>query len=133
MDSLKRFEPLPEVEYDAGLLRLVFCDLLTPAEMAAGAGESDGGTRISFVPDNGVGLDPKYADKISGIPPAAPPPKTVRGQGEQSNDRQIIHLDRGEICAEPELPGTRHCFSPREPRPGAAESDEPREVDHDPI
>jgi PAS domain S-box-containing protein len=68
-----RLEPLPEVDCDPGLLKLVLSNLLgnalkftrgrQPAVIEVGTLDSAGTTTI-FVRDNGVGFDPKYADKL---------------------------------------------------------------------
>lgn len=71
-----RIEKLPEVEGDPGLLRLAFTNLLSnaakftrprrPAVIEVG----NCGTQempVFFVRDNGVGFDPKYADKLFGV------------------------------------------------------------------
>jgi PAS domain S-box-containing protein len=71
-----RIEPLPEVEGDPGLLKLVFHNLLSnaakftrtrqPAVIEVGTS----GPReapVIFIRDNGVGFDPQYADKLFGV------------------------------------------------------------------
>jgi PAS domain S-box-containing protein len=71
-----RIEPLPQVECDPGLLKLVFINLLSNAVkftrgreaalIEIGTREVDGATAF-FVRDNGVGFDPQYADKLFGV------------------------------------------------------------------
>jgi PAS domain S-box-containing protein len=71
-----RIEPLPELNCDAGLLKLVFINLLANAikftrkqpvaVIEVGSRITDGVPTI-FVRDNGVGFDPQYADKLFGV------------------------------------------------------------------
>jgi two-component system, chemotaxis family, sensor kinase Cph1 len=71
-----RIESLPEVECDSGLLKLVFSNLLSnaakftrarqPAVIEIGTCHAHGALAF-FVRDNGVGFDPKYADKLFGV------------------------------------------------------------------
>lgn len=75
-DIAWRIEPLPEADCDPGLLKLVFVNLLSNAVkftrsrehavIEIGARQADGVTTYS-VRDNGVGFDPKYADKLFGV------------------------------------------------------------------
>ncbi len=69
-------EPLPAAQADAGLLRQVWLNLLEnalkytanrrPGEIVVGSFESGGATWYR-VRDNGVGFDPRYADKLFGV------------------------------------------------------------------
>jgi PAS domain S-box-containing protein len=71
-----RINPLPSLDCDPALIKIVFVNLLTnavkftrPRERAVievGAQETDGHW-VVFVRDNGVGFNPKYADKLFGI------------------------------------------------------------------
>ena len=71
-----RIGTFPDMKCDAGLLRLVFTNLLSnavkftktreTAVIEVGTREMDGTTAF-FVRDNGVGFDPKYADKLFGV------------------------------------------------------------------
>jgi PAS domain S-box-containing protein len=71
-----RIEPLPELNCDAGLLKIVFINLLSNAVkftrqqpiavIEVGSRSSDGGATI-FVRDNGVAFDQQYADKLFGV------------------------------------------------------------------
>ena len=117
MDSLKRFEPLPEVECDAGLLRLVICDFLSPAVMAAGTGDS-GGTRVCLVPDNGVGFDSKYADTVSGVPQRLPRQKQFEGRGIRlTTDKSSISIE-ARSAPSPNFRALDILFHPGSPGPG---------------
>jgi light-regulated signal transduction histidine kinase (bacteriophytochrome) len=67
---------LPEVQGDPALLRQVFANLLDNAlkftrrqartEIEIGA-RKEHGEHVFFVRDNGVGFDPRYADKLFGV------------------------------------------------------------------
>jgi PAS domain S-box-containing protein len=71
-----RIEPLPEADCDPGLLKVVFFNLLANAAkftrknkdaiVQVGVCQSNG-VAAFFVRDNGVGFDPKYADKLFGV------------------------------------------------------------------
>lgn len=71
-----RIDKLPEIEGDAGLVKLLFTNLLSnaakftrprqPAVIEVGnCGTPE--APVFFVRDNGVGFDPKYADKLFGV------------------------------------------------------------------
>jgi PAS domain S-box-containing protein len=71
-----RVETLPEVECDPGLLKIVFTNLIANAVKFTRKSKSPiievgcrraGGETAFFVSDNGVGYDPKYADKLFGV------------------------------------------------------------------
>ena len=71
-----RVNPLPTVECDVGLIRLVFANLLSNAIKYTKSREQAvieiGSQRINtdmiaFVRDNGAGFDMKYADKLFGV------------------------------------------------------------------
>lgn len=78
-------QPLPQIQADPTLLRVVFANLLSnalkytrmrePARIEVGveqpggegANSPQGGATVFFVRDNGVGFDMKYADKLFGV------------------------------------------------------------------
>ncbi|MFZ0213698.1 MAG: PAS domain S-box protein [Candidatus Acidiferrales bacterium] len=71
-----KIEPLPPMSCDAGLIRIVFTNLLGNAakftrrreRRVIETGCSNGnGERVYYVRDNGVGFDPKYAEKLFGV------------------------------------------------------------------
>jgi light-regulated signal transduction histidine kinase (bacteriophytochrome) len=71
-----RIEPLPEMNCDPGLVKLVFANLLAnavkftrlqPVAVIEVGSRITGGQLTIFVRDNGVGFDPRYADKLFGV------------------------------------------------------------------
>jgi PAS domain S-box-containing protein len=105
-----RVEPLSEVECDPGLLKLVFTNLLSnalkftrgrqPAIIEIGTQDSPGAL-IIFVRDNGVGFDPKYADKLFGVFQRLHQQEDFEGTGVGlATVQRIIHKHGGEIWAE---------------------------------
>lgn len=108
-----RMASLPEMDCDPGLLKLVFSNLLANAvkftrtrECAVieiGAGKLNGITNI-FVRDNGVGFDPKYADKLFGVFQRLHRQDEFEGTGVGlATVQRIIHRHSGIIWAESQL------------------------------
>jgi PAS domain S-box-containing protein len=108
-----RIEPLPELDCDPGLLKLVFVNLLSnavkftrgcqAAVIEVGTREIDGTTAL-FVRDNGVGFDPKYADKLFGVFQWLHKQEDFEGTGiGLATVQRIIRRHGGEIWAESEL------------------------------
>jgi PAS domain S-box-containing protein len=108
-----RVGSLPTVDCDPGLLKLVFFNLLSnagkftrgrpAAVIEVGAREVGGSTAI-FVRDNGVGFDPKYADKLFGVFQRLHRQEDFEGTGiGLATVQRIIHRHGGEIWAESEL------------------------------
>jgi PAS domain S-box-containing protein len=107
-----RLERLPETECDPGLLKLVFINLLSnalkftrdrqPAVIEVGTRGSQGATEF-FVRDNGVGFDPKYADKLFGVFQRLHKQEDFEGTGiGLATVQRIIRRHGGEIRAESE-------------------------------
>jgi PAS domain S-box-containing protein len=105
-------EPLPEVDCDPGLLKLVFSNLLSnavkftrtrqPARIEVGTREIDGRTTL-FVRDNGVGFNAKYADKLFGVFQRLHSQEEFEGTGVGlATVQRIIRRHGGEIWAESE-------------------------------
>ncbi len=107
-----RIEPLPEVDCDSGLLKLVFSNLLSNAVkftryrrhavIEVGTREANGALAF-FVRDNGVGFDPKYADKLFGVFQRLHRQEDFEGTGiGLATVQRIVHRHRGAIWAESE-------------------------------
>ncbi|MCP4658194.1 MAG: PAS domain S-box protein [bacterium] len=112
--------PLPPVQGDPALLRLVWQNLLSNAvkftaprpqarieigaaqELAVtGAGEQ--GEVVLFVRDNGVGFDPKYSEKVFGVFQRLHREDEFEGTGiGLATVRRIIHRHGGRVWAESE-------------------------------
>ncbi|HTZ74545.1 MAG TPA: PAS domain S-box protein [Candidatus Aquilonibacter sp.] len=104
---------LGEAPCDSGLLKLVFSNLLGNAVkftrtreapvIEVGAG-SKNGTPIYFIRDNGVGFDPKYADKLFGVFQRLHSQQDFEGTGVGlATVRRIIQRHGGEVWAESQL------------------------------
>ena len=105
--------PLPSVFGDPTLLRQVFANLVgnavkfsrerNPAIIAIGA-QPDArhpGDQVFFVRDNGVGFDPRYADKLFGVFQRLHSLKEFEGTGiGLANVRRIVTRHGGRVWAE---------------------------------
>jgi PAS domain S-box-containing protein len=117
-----RIEPLPEMNCDAGLLKLVFINLLSNAVkftrkrplavIEVGSHITDGLATI-FVRDNGVGFDPRYADKLFGVFQRLHRQEDFEGTGVGlATVQRIIRRHGGEITVESQLnAGTTFSFT----------------------
>jgi protein-histidine pros-kinase len=134
-----RVESLPEVDCDPGLLKLVFNNLLgnalkftrsrEPAVIEIGATESAGLTTI-FIRDNGVGFDPKYADKLFGVFQRLHRQEDFEGTGVGlATVQRIIRKHGGEVWAESEVDHGATFFFSLGARP-ATRMPQPVEVNH---
>ncbi|MFY9729022.1 MAG: ATP-binding protein [Candidatus Acidiferrales bacterium] len=133
-----RVEPLPEVDCDPGLLKLVFNNLLgnalkftrsrQPAVIEIGTSHSPGPTTI-FVRDNGVGFDPKYADKLFGVFQRLHRQEDFEGTGVGlATVQRIIRKHGGEVWAESEVDRGATFFFSLGARPANALVPQPVEV-----
>lgn len=134
-------EPLPEMDCDPGLIRLVFTNLLSnavkftrtrqPAVIEVGTRESDGITTL-FVRDNGVGFDLKYADKLFGVFQRLHRQEDFEGTGVGlATVHRIIHRHGGEIRAESQPDQGATFFFTLGPQSRLPGSDTVHEVKHD--
>ncbi len=133
-----RVEPLPEVDCDPGLLKLVFNNLLgnalkftrgrQPAVIEVGTLDSAGATTI-FVRDNGVGFDPKYADKLFGVFQRLHRQEDFEGTGVGlATVQRIIRKHGGEVWAESEVDRGATFFFSLGAHPASAPMLQPVEV-----
>jgi PAS domain S-box-containing protein len=130
-------EPLPELDCDARLLKLVFANLLSNAVkftrkqanavIEVGSRVTDGQPTI-FVRDNGVGFDTQYADKLFGVFQRLHRQEDFEGTGiGLATVQRIVRRHGGEIWAESKVnSGTTFFFTlgPRSEAPGEAQATE---------
>jgi len=106
-------QPLPFVECDPGLTKVVFTNLLSnaikytrPRQRAVidiGCGKRDGVPYV-FVRDNGVGFSMKYADKLFGAFQRLHRAEDFEGTGiGLATVQRIVHKHGGSIWAEAEV------------------------------
>ncbi|MGH9713445.1 MAG: PAS domain S-box protein [Candidatus Acidiferrales bacterium] len=136
-------EPLPAVNCDSGLIKLVFTNLLSnavkftrPRQRAVievGTRETDGITTL-YIRDNGVGFDQKYADKLFGVFQRLHRQEDFEGTGVGlATVQRIIRRHGGEIRAESQPDQGSTFYFTLGPQTGFPVSDTTREVDLDRI
>jgi PAS domain S-box-containing protein len=117
-----KLHELPRFACDPGLLKLVFNNLLSNAVKFTRTRENAvieiglrevNGARAIFVRDNGVGFDPRYADKLFGVFQRLHRQDEFEGTGVGlATVQRIIHRHNGVIWAESELgKGTTFFFT----------------------
>jgi PAS domain S-box-containing protein len=108
-----RVEPLPELNCDMCLLKLIFTNLLSNAVkftrnqvnavIEVGSRESED-QPIIFIRDNGVGFDMQYADKLFGVFQRLHRQEDFEGTGTGlATVQRIVRRHGGEIWAESQL------------------------------
>jgi signal transduction histidine kinase len=114
-----RIGPLAEAECDPGLVKLVLVNLLSnavkftkdrqPAVIEVGPRDTEKG-KAFVVRDNGVGFDPKYADKLFGVFQRLHRQEDFAGTGiGLATVQRIVHRHGGEVWAE-STPGQGAAF-----------------------
>ena len=122
-----KIEPLAEADCDPGLVKLVLVNLLSnavkftkdrqPAVIEVATRDTEKG-KAFVVRDNGVGFDPKYADKLFGVFQRLHREEDFAGTGiGLATVQRIVHRHGGEVWAE-STPGKGAAFFfTLEPRP----------------
>lgn len=124
---------LPAADCDAGLMKIAFTNLLSNAikftghqplaVIEVGCQESSSNEPVIFVRDNGVGFDPKYADKLFGVFQRLHRQEDFEGTGiGLATVKRIIQKHGGRIWAEsqPGVGTTLYFTMAGLPKPAAA-------------
>jgi PAS domain S-box-containing protein len=131
-------EPLPELNCDARLLKLIFANLLSNAVkftrnqanavIEVGSRMTEGQPTI-FVRDNGVGFDMHYADKLFGVFQRLHRQEDFEGTGiGLATVQRIVRRHGGEIWAESQVNSGTTFFFTLGPRPEAPEEERVTEI-----
>ena len=106
-----KIPPLPAVQADPAMLKLVMANLLAnavkftrtrdPAQVEIGCDGVENGRRIVFIRDNGVGFEPQYAHKLFGVFQRLHRAEEFEGTGiGLANVRRVITRHGGRTWAE---------------------------------
>lgn len=106
-----KIHPLPSVQADRALLRLVLVNLISNAvkftgncpetKIEIGCAPSNDDQTVVFIRDNGVGFDPKFADKLFGVFQRLHSHDEFEGTGiGLANVQRIIHRHGGRTWGE---------------------------------
>ncbi|HEY0701540.1 MAG TPA: PAS domain S-box protein [Candidatus Acidoferrales bacterium] len=135
-----RVDALPKLNCDPGLVKLVFTNLLSNASkftrtrpsavVEVGSCLTDRAFTL-FVRDNGVGFDPKYADKLFGVFQRLHRQEDFEGTGiGLATVQRIIHRHGGRIWAESSPGNGATFYFTLGSQPLAAELPETAEIKH---